>query len=386
MMVTSGRVVFGQMDEVRFGVPAAEAVAEQVARLGAQRVFLMVSGTLNRTTDEIERVRRALGNKCVGVFDQMPAHSPRQAVIAAAQQARAAEADLIVTVGGGSITDAAKAVQLCLANDITTPEAMDALRVVGGVDPAIKPPTVRQVSVPTTLSAGEFSAVAGVTDERTRVKELFRHPRVMPAAVILDPALTIHTPEWLLLSTGIRAVDHCVEGLCSKEANPYADAQAMRGLTLLTGGLPRVKADPTDLQARLDCQMGSWLSMGPLAAGVPMGASHGIGYVLGAVFDVPHGHTSCIMLPSVMRWNKSVNADRQMLVSTAMGQPEADAGDLLDRFIAGLGMPRSLHAVNIGPEQFDRIAQGAMHTPWIPRNPRPIEGPAQVREILQLAA
>ena len=386
MMVTSGRVVFGQMDEVRFGVPAAEAVAEQVARLGAQRVFLMVSGTLNRTTDEIERVRRALGNKCVGVFDQMPAHSPRQAVIAAAQQARAAEADLIVTVGGGSITDAAKAVQLCLANDITTPEAMDALRVVGGVDPAIKPPTVRQVSVPTTLSAGEFSAVAGVTDERTRVKELFRHPRVMPAAVILDPALTIHTPEWLLLSTGIRAVDHCVEGLCSKEANPYADAQAMRGLTLLTGGLPRVKADPTDLQARLDCQMGSWLSMGPLAAGVPMGASHGIGYVLGAVFDVPHGHTSCIMLPSVMRWNKSANADRQMLVSTAMGQPEADAGDLLDRFIAGLGMPRSLHAVNIGPEQFDRIAQGAMHTPWIPRNPRPIEGPAQVREILELAA
>ncbi len=63
------------------------------------------------------------------------------------------------------------------------------------------------------------------------------------------------------------------------------------------------------MQARLDCQTGSWLSMGGLAAGVPMGASHGIGYVLGAVFDVPHGHTSCIMLPSVMRWNKPANAD-----------------------------------------------------------------------------
>ncbi len=385
-MLNNGRVVFGHMEEVRFGVPAAEAVAEQVARMGAQRVFLMVSGTLNRTTDEIERVRQALGNKCVGVFDHMPAHSPRHAVIEAAQQAKAANTDLIVTVGGGSITDAAKAVQLCLANDITTPEAMDALRGVGGIEPAIKPPTVRQVSVPTTLSAGEFSGVAGVTDERTRVKELFRHPLIIPAAVILDPALTVHTPEWLFLSTGIRALDHCVEGMCSNEANPYADAQAMRGLTLLTSGLPRVKADPTDLQARLDCQMGSWLSMGPLAAGVPMGASHGIGYVLGAVFDVPHGHTSCIMLPSVMRWNKSANATRQTLVSTAMGQPETDAADLLDRFIAGLGMPRSLHAVNIGAEQFDRIAQGAMQTPWIPRNPRPIEGPAQVREILELAA
>jgi len=214
-MLTNGRVVFGQMEEVRFGVPAAEAIAEQVARMGAQRVFLMVSGTLNRTTPEIENVRRALGNKCVGVFDRMPAHSPRHAVIAAAEQARASDTDLIVTVGGGSVTDAAKAVQLCLANDVRSPEAMDALRTAGAVLPDLKPPTVRQVSVPTTLSAGEFSGIAGVTDERTHVKEMFRHPRIIPAAVILDPALTVHTPEWLFLSTGIRAVDHCVEGLCS---------------------------------------------------------------------------------------------------------------------------------------------------------------------------
>jgi alcohol dehydrogenase class IV len=260
---------------------------------------------------------------------------------------------------------------------------MDALRA--GV-PGLKPPTVRQVSVPTTLSAGEFSGIAGITNERTHVKEMFGHPRIIPAAVILDPALTVHTPEWLFLSTGIRAVDHCVEGICSNEANPYADAQALRGLSLLTSGLPRVKADPTDLRARLDCQMGSWLSMGPLAAGVPMGASHGIGYVLGAVFDVPHGHTSCIMLPSVLHWNKPVNAARQALAAAAMGQPDGDAADLLDRFIRGLGMPRSLGAVEIGPDQFDRIAQDAMHTPWIPRNPRPIPGPAQVREILELAA
>jgi alcohol dehydrogenase class IV len=312
-------------------------------------------------------------------------------VIAATRQARAVEADLIVTVGGGSITDAAKAVQLCLGNDVDRPEDLDALRPVKGPDgamgpPACNPPTVRQVSVPTTLSAGEFSAIAGVTDERTRVKELFRHPWIVPSAVILDPAITVHTPEWLFLSTGIRAVDHCVEGICAIEAHPFADAQALRGLSLLAAGLPRVKADPTDLQARLDCQMGAWLSMGPLAGGVPMGASHGIGYVLGAVFDIPHGHTSCIMLPAVMRWNKGVNDERQALVAAAMGHPGEDAGDVLDRFIAGLGMPRSLGAVRIGPEHFERISEQAMGTPWVPRNPRRIEGPAAVREILALAA
>jgi alcohol dehydrogenase class IV len=383
-MPQSGRVVFSQMDEVRFGQPAAQAVAEQAE--DGQRVFLMVSGTLHRETDEIDKVRAVLGNRCVGVFDRMPPHTPRHAVIEAAEQAREARADLIVTVGGGSITDGAKAVQLCLANDVHTPEALDALRPVNGAPPPCNAPSVRQITVPTTLSAGEFSAIAGVTDERRKVKELFRHPRVIPRAVILDPAITVHTPEWLFLSTGIRAVDHCVEGICSNEAHPYADAQALHGLSLLARGLPRVKADPADLAARLDCQIGAWLSMGPLASGVPMGASHGIGYVLGALFDIPHGHTSCIMLPAVMRWNKPVNAESQALVAAAMDHPGEDAADVLDAFIGGLGMPRSLHAVDVGAAAFERMAEQAMGTPWVPRNPRRIDGPAQVKEILELAA
>jgi maleylacetate reductase len=386
-MPQAGRIAFGNMEAVSFGKPAAEALTEEARRCEAERVFLMVSGTLSRDTDEIAKVRRALGNRCAGVFDHMPPHTPRHAVIEAAAMAREAKADLIATVGGGSVTDGAKAVQLCLANDIRTAEALDQCRArPDGTPPDLRPPTVRQITVPTTLSAGEFSAIAGVTDERHKVKELFRHPMIIARAVMLDPAITVHTPEWLFLSTGIRAVDHCVEGICSGEANPYADAQALHGLSLLTRGLPRVKADPGDIEARLDCQLGSWLSMGPLAGGVPMGASHGIGYVLGAMFDIPHGHTSCIMLPAVMRWNKPANGVRQALAAAAMGHPGEEAADVLDAFIAGLGMPRSLGAVKIGRESFDRMAVQAMATPWVPRNPRPIAGPAQVREILELAA
>jgi alcohol dehydrogenase class IV len=387
----TGRIVFGRMEEVVYGRPAADVIAEISQRAGATRVFLMASSTLNSRTDEIAKVRAALGNRAAGTFAAMPPHTPRAAVIEATNAARAVKADLIVTIGGGSITDGAKAVQLCLANDIATPEALDALRSVKGPDgalgpPPMKAPTVRQITVPTTLSAGEFSAIAGVTDERTKVKELFRHPSIIPQVVILDPAVTVHTPEWLWLSTGVRAVDHCVEGICSKEANAFGDAQALKGLALLTHAMPRVKADPSDLAARLDCQIGAWLSMGPLATGVPMGASHGIGYVLGAAFDVPHGHTSCIMLPAVMRWNKPANAERQALVAAAMGRAGDDAGQALDAFIAGLGMPRSLSSVGIGREHFGRIAEGAMSTPWVPRNPRPINGPAEVRESLEIAA
>ncbi len=328
-----GRVVFGAMDEVVFGEPAAEAVVAQMDRLRTSRAFLMVSGTLRRETDEITKIERALGRRCAAIFDAMPQHTPREAVIAAAEQARAANADLIVTVGGGSITDGAKAVTICLANDIRSADGIDAVR-----------------------------------------------------AVILDPAISVHTPEWLFLSTGIRAVDHCVEGICSREAHPYADAQALKGLSMLTLGLARVKQNPRDLEARMDCQIGTWLSTGPLAAGVPMGASHGIGYVLGAAYGVPHGYTSCVMLPFVMRWNNSANAERQALVSEAMGQPGKDASEVLDHFIRDLGMPRSLHEVRVASEHFDDIARQSMETPWVPRNPRKIAGPAEIREILDLAA
>jgi maleylacetate reductase len=384
--VLRGRVVFGAMDEVVFGDPAADAIVAQTERLGAKSVLLMVSGTLKRQTDEIDKIRKALGARCAGLFDAMPAHTPREAVIAAADAARAASADLIVTVGGGSITDGAKAVQLCLANDIRSVAAIDDIRVVKGVAPPLRPPAVRQISVPTTIAGGEFSAIAGVTNTQTRVKEALSHRLTIPRAVILDPAITVHTPEWLFLSTGIRAVDHCVEGICSREAQPYGDAQALHGLSMLARGLPRVKADPTDLAARLDCQVGTWLSTGPLASGVPMGASHGIGYVLGAAFGVPHGVTSCVMLPAVMRWNRVENSERQALVASAMGHPGKDLGDVLDDFIRGLGLPRSLKEVRVGPEHFDEIAGQSMQTPWVPRNPRRIDSPAQVREILVLAA
>src|SRR5690242_20686899 len=97
--VHRGRVVFGAMDEVVFGEPAAEAVVAQMDRLQKSRAFLMVSGTLRRETDEIGKIQRALANRCAAIFDAMPQHTPREAVIAASERARAANADLIVTIG-----------------------------------------------------------------------------------------------------------------------------------------------------------------------------------------------------------------------------------------------------------------------------------------------
>jgi len=389
-MTTSGHVVFSQQDEVIFGRPAGEAAAEVAERLGAERIFLMVSGTLNRETDEVEKLRAALGEKCVGTFDNMPPHTPRSAVIEATEQAREVNPDLIITLGGGSMTDGAKGVQICLANDFKTVEDMDKMLPVPGPDgtpvpPELKPLQVRQVSIPTTLSGGEFNGMTGITEEISKTKQVIKLPTIIPQSTILDPAVTVHTPEWLWLSTGVRALDHCIEGVCAPNTNPFGDAHGFRAIHLLSSGLRRVKADPTDLQARLDCQIGTWMSVSPLTSGAPMGASHGIGYVLGALHEVPHGHTSCVMLPAVLRWNKSVNADCQKDVAMELGYPEQDAADALESLIRELGMPTRLSDVGVSRDMYQKIAEMSVQVPWLALNPKPVTDPSQVLEILELA-
>ena len=390
MSIAAGEMSFAATERVVFGRPAAEALAEEAARRGASRVFILSSTHLRTKTDEIARIERALGARHAATHDGMPPHAPRGAVLAATEAARAAGADLIVTVGGGSVTDAGKIVALCLKNDVRTHEDFDRYRIQVGADgrvvrPDFAAPDVRVVCVPTTLSGGEFNALSGATDERTRHKQGYEHRAMAPAAIVLDPALTVHTPEWLWLSTGVRALDHAMETLGSFASNPVADAMAESAIRLLAEGLPRVKADPADADARLACQMGAWQSMIPIVGGIPMGGSHAIGHVLGGTADVRHGYTSCVMAPFVLAWNAGVNGARQARISAAFGRPGLPAAEIADSFIAGLGMPRRLRDVGLSEDALPRVAEAAMHDIWIGTNPRPIGGPADVMEILKRA-
>ena len=386
----SGVYRFPPMECVIYGRPFAEAVKEQVEQSGATAVFLLASGTLARETGLVGQIRDALGNRLAGVHARIGAHTPRTDVVEAANAARAAGADLLLTLGGGSVTDAAKMVAFCLGNGITNPAQLDDYRARVSAEgkiarPEAKPPSVRTVTIPTTLSAGEYTASAGCTDTLRNVKESFGHPLMMPKNVILDPRATLHTPEWLLLSTGIRAVDHAVEDICSPQGQPISEGASYHALKLLGRGLLGVKADPLDLEARLDCQLGAWMSMVGSQTGVPKGASHGIGHVLGGTAHVPHGYTSCVMLPHVLRFNAAVNPDRQALVSEALGRPGQPASDVVGGLIVSLGLPTRLRDVGVKPEQLDRIAELSMHDRWIHTNPRKIEGPPVVRELLDAA-
>ncbi len=386
----SGVYRFPAMESVVFGTPYAEALAQEVDRLDARAVFVLASGTLARETDLVERLRQMLGNRFAGVCAKIGAHTPRTDVVAAANMAREAGADLLVTLGGGSVTDAAKMVGLCLGNGVTAAGHLDNFRARVAPDgtsqrPEVRAPRVRMIAIPTTLSAGEFSAGAGCTDTLRHVKESFSHPQMIPRTVILDPAASRPTPEWLFLSTGIRAVDHAVEDICSVDGQPISEGAAYHALRLLGKGLPAVKTDPADLDARLDCQIGAWMSMVGSQTGVSKGASHGIGHVLGGTAGVPHGYTSCVMLPHVLRFNRVVNADTQARVSEALGRPGEPAADAVAALIAGLGLPTRLRDVGVKQDQLDLIAENSMHDRWVHTNPRKIDGPAVIRTLLDAA-
>ena len=386
----SGIHRYPPMERVIYGVPLADALAQEVERLGANAVYVLASGTLARQTDVIDRVRGVLGNRLAGVCTKIGAHTPRVDVVAAANAAREARADALLTVGGGSVTDAAKMVGLCLGNDVTEPADLDRVRATIHPDgrterPPVNPPGVRSIAVPTTLSAGEFTWFAGCTDTERQVKESYGHALMMPRSVILDPAATVHTPEWLFLSTGIRAVDHAVEDICSINPQPLSDGTSIHALRLLGRGLHAVKADPNDLDARLDCQLGAWMSIMGSQNGVTKGASHGIGHVLGGTAGVPHGYTSCVMLPPVLRFNEPLNAERQAWVSEALGRPGEKAGDVVAALVAELGLPGTLRDVGVKLEQLDRIAEESMHDRWVHTNPRRIDGPPAVRGLLDAA-
>lgn len=386
----AGTFLIPAQERIVHGMAAGAAVRAEAERLGAQRVFLISGRSLGALADgPLQQVAMALGERHAGTFAAVRAHSPREDVIAAAAAARACGADLLVGIGGGSAIDAAKAVQVCLWHGLETTEAMEPLR--GGAPAEIAraieapPDAIRMVSVSTTLSAPEFTAMAGITDSATHAKQRFAHRLMVPRTAVLDPAATLHTPAGLLFSTAIRSVDHAVECWCSPMATPATEALSLQGLRLLAKALPEIQAQPADLQPRMMAQFGMWQAIAALGAGVETGASHGIGYALGAGFDVAHGHTSCVLLPAVLRWNAVVNADRQRALSEAMGAPDQPAADLVAALIRQLGQPASLREVGLREDQLDELAQRAMAYPPVRANPRTIQSEAQVREILALA-
>ena len=380
-MTQIGRYTSAPAQEVTYGKPVAEALGEEIERRKVSRIVFVTNTSLSHPGDLGEVVKAPIGSLCVASVSGIGAHSPREDVVRLTTTLRDNDADMVVALGGGSVCDATKAACLALANGVKVAADIDNIRVPQPVAAA----TLPYVSIPTTLSAGEYTAYAGVTDERIPRKEVLWDLSMAPDVVILDAAMTVATPPRLFFGTGIRAVDHAVETWCSINVTPLTEATSLHALRILPQALARAKSDPEDLDNRLNCLIGAWLSVQGVATGVDLGASHGIGHVLGGTAGMPHGETSCVMLPHVLRYNLSVNGERQAALAQAMGDPNTPAADQIQTLVRDLDLPGRLRDCDVPKELLPTIADESMHDMWIPTNPRPISGPEDVMPLLEAA-
>ena len=307
---------------IHWGAGSVAHLEPELARLSAERITLVTTRSLLSSVDRLP-VRPV----ATVVIAQ---HAPMSQIDAGVEEASGARADGIVSFGGGSAIDAAKIISVRLAN--------------GGR-------ALPHIAVPTTLSVAELAAGAGFTNEAGD-KAGMRDPRLLVETVIYDAALTLTTPMELWLSTGIRALDHGVEGFLADGEHHFNDVMALESVRRLFESLPRAKASPRDLDVRTENQLAAWFSF-TLPGASASGLSHTMGKQIGARYGIPHGVTSCLLLPHVIRYLERRMPDRVALLAEATG---SDPAERVQRLIASLDLPQHIAAYGIGEPELRKAA------------------------------
>lgn len=385
-------------DTVHFGPGSIEKLAAELDKYGVERAVIVTGRSISNNDQLMDRIHSVLGSRVAGVVGEAAQHVPREAVLRVADYARSKSADGLISFGGGSPNDTMKMVAWALAEGIDSVDDFDQHMIRFQYPDKIEIPALSRTpvplfAVPTTLSAGEFTYFFGVTDEKRKAKDIYADPALTAKSIILDPEVTVFTPEWLWLSTGIRAVDHCAETIMSTTAQPFTDALTSHALHLLFRYLKDCKEDSSDLAARGQCQIAAWLSFHGLS-NVYLGLSHGIGHQLGARCDVPHGYTSCVMLHNVMTFNRDAARTRQAWMAQAIGisgfadeeEGAIAAKDALLRLIRDdLGLPWRLRDVDVEEKDFPALAKDAMADFVVATNPQRVQSQEEVIALLRSA-
>jgi len=315
------------MDKILYGRNASSKVNSILSQHKIRNVLILTGKSVSETKS-FNAFINTLGVE-YAIMNQITQHSPMEEIEHATELYRNRGCNGIISIGGGSVTDAAKVIKYYYDLNIL------------------------HIAIPTTLSASEFSHIAGYTIGGE--KEGIRDKRITPNIIILDPEFTRETPDVLWRSTGIRSLDHAVETIIQPNILDISRTAALEAIKILFNNL-----SSSDLESRLRCQIASWYSYFQVYDS-PMGVSHNLGKVLGAKFDIPHGITSCITLPKVMEYYaKMYPEEMSMIAATITGNnpqkedPE-NAAFLVKSFINSLGLKRSLKDYNVGPKDVDYI-------------------------------
>ncbi|CAI9636920.1 maleylacetate reductase [Alternaria burnsii] len=354
-------------------------ITDAIGTWGCQCTLIVHSKALGENTDVVERLKEKLGSFVVGTKSGVGAHSPYEDVLEIARLLHEKKADFLISIGSSSYSDACKIARLMHANlapDNLTVEAMEALvDQAKGSAAGLKDPTIKLILVPTSLSASEWNSNSSATNPQSKKKQHFSSEHAAPNLILLDPEVASTSPRKLWLSSGMRAVDHCVETMisdkCTKEVFRHMEdalAVLLRGLTdYMNGESDSNRSEMLDGIA--NCQIGARNAMmGLILWNIPMGLSHAIGHQLGSTCGVMHGVTSCIMLAPVLRYNASKSEKQRHLQQSVLEiwnkvleRDESSLADAVANFVKSLGLPSTLREVGVQePADIERVVDSTM--------------------------
>lgn len=337
-----------QPSRVVFGAGTLAALPREMDALGARRALVL---STPEQVASAERVAALLGERCAGVFPRAVMHVPIEVAREAREVARALGADCAVAIGGGSTTGLGKAIALESGLPI--------------------------VAVPTTYAGSEMTPIYGLTEGG--LKKTGRDARVLPRTVIYDPELTLSLPLGLSVTSALNAVAHAAEGLYAHDGNPIVTLMAEEGIRACTQALPRLQADPRNIDARSDALYGAWLC-GSVLGAVSMGLHHKLCHTLGGSFNLPHAEVHTVVLPHALAYNAAAAPQAMARIARALGTDDAPAA--LQSLARRLGAPTTLREIGMPADGLDRAADLAASAPY--PNPRPLERDA-LRALLQRA-
>ncbi|MBR0656543.1 iron-containing alcohol dehydrogenase [Plastoroseomonas arctica] len=357
------------LNRVQFGFGALSELAGELALAGIQRPLVVTDAGL-RAAGLVDTLLTALPARMpAAVFDATPANPDEAAVHAAVALYRECGADGVLGFGGGSPLDLAKAVALAATHSA---ESLASYAVVEGGLSRITAAAAPVVEVATTAGTGSEVSRGALIIMADGRKLSIGSPHLIPRAAICDPALTLGLPPGLTAATGMDAMAHCIETLCSPRENPVADAIALDGLRRAWAQLPRAVADGSDREARHAMMLAS--IEGALAFQKGLGAVHALSHALGALPARPHhGTLNALLLPGVLRFNAPAIAAVLARIGEAIGvSPMAEAiAGAIEALNRRIGLPANLAAMGVPDAALPAVAEAALHDHHHLTNPRP---------------
>ncbi len=369
---------YPQVRRVTFGsATLAQATLLQLNTWQFDRVVIAVSRSL-RESAPVDRLLKTLTGAGIicETFSESMRHCPQDAALALAQRSAALDAQAVISIGGSSVSDCAKAANLIRGRQTGT-GSPQALQTLGEDTAGIRLP-MRCIAAPTTLSGGEFTPVVGISDKSTGRKHVLRHAGLCPDLIVLDPDLLALTPPQLLASTGIKLLDHAVERLLAHNHVPLIDAQCLYGIVLLLPRLePAIRA-AADLRQSILAELLQILWVIQSSHGnVGTGLSHALSHQLGAACGLDHGTGSALCLPPTLRLLNSsgrIEPGRRAILANAFAIKDSEMAidviaERIESIALKLGLPRTLAQAGVMQFDVDSVAAAVLSDPTLRASP-----------------